>query len=223
MSPVILLSDGYLANGSGLWNIPLMDDLRDINPPKIKDNNTDYKPYKRNPNNLVRYWAIPGQKGLRHIIGGLEKSDITGELSYDPYNHEIMSHYRRDKISLVAKCIPHQLVNGNNVGDLLVVGWGGTYGTLFTAVNELQEEGFKISLAQFNYINPLPENTGAILSAFKQIIVCELNLGQFITYLRSQFPEYNYLQYNKVQGYPFLISELKDKFRKVLKNQNKKP
>jgi 2-oxoglutarate ferredoxin oxidoreductase subunit alpha len=221
MTPVILLSDGYLANGSELWKIPAMKDLPKIKAPVVKDNDPKYKPYKRDPKTLARFWAIPGQAGLRHRVGGLEKSDITGEISYDPLNHEKMIHLRSEKVARVANSIPLQQVIGEEEGDLLVVGWGGTFGALYTAVLELQEEGKKISLAQFNYINPLPANVPEIFSKFKQIIVCELNLGQFASYLRSMLPNFNYLQFNKIQGLPFLISELKQKFNEALYNPKK--
>jgi 2-oxoglutarate ferredoxin oxidoreductase subunit alpha len=216
MTPVILLSDGYLANGSELWKIPKMADLREIHAPLVEDNDCEYKPYKRDPETLVRSWAIPGQEGLRHHVGGLEKADITGEISYDPINHEKMTIYRTEKVARVANDIPRQALYGPAKGDLLIVGWGGTYGALYTAVTELQEEGKKISLAQFNYINPLPLNTEEIFSQFKKILVCELNLGQFSGYLRSKLPRFNYLQFNKLQGLPFMISELKQKFNEIL-------
>lgn len=216
MTPVILLSDGYLANGSELWKIPATKDLPEIRARLVKDNDPDYQPYRRDPETLVRAWAIPGQEGLRHRVGGLEKSDLTGEISYDPFNHEKMTRMRTEKINRIARKIPKQEVIGEPAGDLLVVGWGGTYGALYTAVQEMQEEGKSISLALFNYINPLPLNVPEIFGKFRKIIVCELNLGQFATYLRSQLPEFSYLQFNKVQGLPFLISELKHKFNEVL-------
>jgi len=221
MTPVILLSDGYLANGSELWKIPAVKDLPEINPPLVNDNDPAYQPYKRNPATLARAWAIPGQPGLRHHIGGLEKADITGEISYDPFNHEKMTLLRNEKVSRVANVIPLQKVMGQEQGDLLVVGWGGTYGALYTAVLELQEEGKNISLAQFNYIHPLPTNVADIFKKFRKIIVCELNLGQFASYLRSQLPGFNYLQFNKIQGLPFLISELKQRFNEVLHDLEK--
>lgn len=219
MTPVILLSDGYLANGSELWKIPEVKDLPAIKAPLVKDNDPNYQPYKRNRETLVRPWAFPGQPGLRHHIGGLEKSDITGEISYDPYNHEKMTRDRAEKVARVANNIPLQEVIGDPEGDLLVVGWGGTYGALYTAVQELREEGKSISMAQFNYINPLPLNVSDIFRKFRKILVCELNLGQFATYLRSQLPEFRYLQFNKVQGLPFMISELKEKFLEELNKE----
>lgn len=221
MTPVILLSDGYLANGSELWQIPAVKDLPDINVPLVDDNDPDYEPYRRDPVTLARRWAFPGQAGLRHRIGGLEKADITGEISYDPLNHEKMVGLRNEKIARVAQSIPPQQVIGEVEGELLVVGWGGTYGALYTAVLELQEEGKSISLAQFNYIYPLPANVHEVFGRFQKIIVCELNLGQFVSYLRSMLPGFNYLQFNKVQGLPFLISELKHKFNEVLDSTKK--
>jgi 2-oxoglutarate/2-oxoacid ferredoxin oxidoreductase subunit alpha len=212
MTPVIMLSDGYLANGSELWKIPEVKDLPSITAPLVEDNDPDYQPYKRDKETLVRPWAFPGQPGLRHHIGGLEKADITGEISYDPYNHEKMTRDRAVKIAQVANNIPLQEVLGNQGGDLLIVGWGGTYGALYTAVQELREEGKNISLAQFNYIHPLPSNVYEIFRKFKKIMVCELNMGQFATYLRSQLPDFRYLQFNKIQGLPFMISELKERF-----------
>ncbi len=216
MTPVILLTDGYLANGSELWQIPKVSDLPPIITPLVKDNDPYYHPYNRDPQKLARYWAFPGQEGLRHRIGGLEKTDVTGDVSHDPMNHEIMTLTRAEKVERVVNRIPKQQVIGKEKGDLLVVGWGGTYGALVTAVNELQDEGRKISLTQFNYINPMPENVDEIFRSFRKIIVCELNLGQLAYHLRSKFPKYNYLQYNKIQGLPFLISELKAKFKEIL-------
>lgn len=220
MTPVILLTDGYLANGTELWKIPNADKLPDIHPPFVKDNDTDYQPYKRDKEKHSRSWAIPGQPGLQHRIGGLEKSDIYGEVSHDPYNHEVMSKNRAEKINRVANFIPDQKIIGEqNGGDLLVIGWGGTFGALNMAVKELREEGYNISLAQFNYIFPLPKNTKEVLGKFQKHLVCELNLGQFAEYLRSQFPEFKYQQFNKIQGLPFFIKELKNKFKEILEDK----
>jgi len=216
MTPVIMLSDGYLANGSELWPIPEMSELPEINPPLVEDNFPNYYPYLRDTKKLARYWALPGQEGLRHRIGGLEKADVTGEVSQDPYNHQVMVEIRQEKADRVVNYIPKQEILGEESGDLLVIGWGGTWGALYSAVKDLQEEGLSVSLAQFNFISPLPENTGDILKNFKHRIVCELNLGQFALYLRSKYPQYELMQYNKVQGLPFMISELKYKFREIL-------
>jgi 2-oxoglutarate ferredoxin oxidoreductase subunit alpha len=217
MTPVILLTDGYLANGSELWRIPKMKDLPEIKVPSLEDNTPDFYPYMRRQDTLARYWVFPGQKGLRHRIGGLEKADITGEASHDPMNHQIMVEKREAKVQRVADFIPEQKIFGDSSGDLLVIGWGGTHGALHSAVEELRNEGKHISLVVFNYIKPLPKNTGEVLKNFRKRIVCELNLGQFAVYLRSKHPQYEYLQYNKIQGLPFMIRELKVKFNEILK------
>ena len=218
MTPVILLSDAYLANGSELWRLPRVKEMPGIKAPLVRDNEPNFYPYHRDPERLNRYWAIPGQPGLRHRVGGLEKTDVTGEVSNDPMNHQIMVEQRELKVQKVADFIPEQNVIGPEEGDLLVIGWGGTFGALASAVKDLQGEGKSISLAQFNYINPLPRNTGEVLSGFKKIMVCELNLGQFASYLRSKHPGHDYLQYNKVQGLPFFISELKIMFNEALES-----
>jgi len=214
---VILLTDGYLANGSELWKVPKMADLPVITPRLVKDNDQNYKPYLRDPETLARTWAVPGQEGLRHRIGGLEKEDIIGTVSHDPLNHQKMVELRQEKVYKVANSIPELELFGEPAGDLLVVGWGGTYGHLVSAVKDLQTEGHSISLAHFNYIYPFPRNTEEILKRFNKIVVCELNNGQFIYWLRAQFPQYKYLTYHKIQGLPFLINELKEKFTEILK------
>ncbi|HBS85884.1 MAG: MFS transporter [Bacteroidetes bacterium GWF2_38_335] len=219
MTPVILLTDGYLANGSELMQVRPVSEFPEIKPRIVKDNDTEYKPYLRDAETLARSWAMPGQEGLRHRVGGLEKSNITGEVSHDPFNHEDMVVIREEKVQRVADYIPEQTVIGEDKGELLVVGWGGTYGALISAVQDLQKEGRKISLCQFNYIKPLPKNVDKIFSRFDKIVVCELNLGQFKQYLQSQYPKYDYLQFNKVQGLPFLISELKEKFYQILEEK----
>lgn len=216
MTPVILLTDGYLANGTELWKIPQSKDLPLIHPPLVADNDLDYQPYRRDLEKLNRFWAIPGQEGLRHRIGSLEKEDVTGFVSHDPINHEKMVRIREEKVQRVANYIPEMKVWGEHTGDLLVVGWGGTYGALISAVQDLQQQGKKISLAQFNYIKPLPRNTTQVFQGFKKIIVCELNLGQFAMYLRALFPQFQFMQHNKIQGLPFMIAELKQKFIQIL-------
>lgn len=215
MTPVILLTDGYLANGSEPWKIPEMKDLPEIKPPFASDKDLPYLPYKRNEDNMVRYWAVAGTPNLEHRIGGLEKT-IKGTVSYIPENHEMMVNMRQEKVARVVEKVPDLIVNGEESGDLLVVGWGGSYGYRVLAVNELQAEGYKVSNVTFNYINPLPRNVANVFSRFKNIIVCELNLGQFAGYLRMKFPEFNYRQINKVQGLPFTVREIKDKCREIL-------
>jgi len=219
MTPVILLTDGYLANGSELLKIPKIEDLPEIKAPLAKANDSDYKPFKRDPETLVRTWAVPGTEGLRHRVGGLEKLDVIGSVSHDPLNHQIMTNFRMDKVQKAAANIPDLVVHGDKNGDLLVVGWGGTFGGLLTAVQEMHDEGKKVGLAHFNYIMPLPKNTLDVLSKFKKIIVCELNMGQFAAYLRMNFQQFEFMQFNKVQGLPFMVSELKDKFNGILESK----
>lgn len=206
MVPVILLSDGFLANGSEPWKIPLLSEMPPITPP-IAKNASEFQAYKRDKNSLVREWAIPGMAGFEHRIGGLEKN-ITGTVSYDTETHQKNVLIREEKVQKIANDIPLLEVTGDSEGDILVTGWGGTYGHLISAVHYLRQEGKSISLAHFNYINPLPANTKAVFGKFKKIIVCELNMGQFYNYLKSRLPGFNYYQYNKVNGLPFAVDEI---------------
>ncbi len=215
MTPVILLTDGYLANGTEPWKIPSMKELPDIHPPYASDQDLPYIPYKRDPEKLSRFWAVPGTPNMEHRIGGLEKT-VKGTVSYVPENHELMVGFREQKVARVAAKVPDLKVSGEESGDLLVVGWGGSYGYRVMAVNELQAEGYKISNVTFNYINPLPGNVRDIFSKFRKIVVCELNLGQFANYLRMKYPEFTYDQINKVQGHPFTINEIKEQCLKLL-------
>lgn len=208
MTPTILLSDCYLANGSEPWKFPKMAELPSIHVQELKQEADAYQPYFRDPETFARYWAVPGTKGLEHRIGGLEKEDLTGNVSYDPANHEKMVRMRQEKVDRVANSIPEQEVLGPEEGELLVVGWGGTYGALLTAFNTLNGAGEKVSLAHFNYISPLPRNTEEILGRFSKILVCELNMGQFANLLRSKYPGHQIEQYNKIQGLPFTVTEL---------------
>ena len=180
MTPVILLTDAFIANGSSSWRIPDMSEYPDIKPNYVKPEmlNENWKPYKRDPETFVRYWAIPGTEGFMHRLGGLEKDSETSAISTDPNNHQRMTNLRQAKIDYIANCIPALEVKGNPDADLLVVGWGGTYGHLFSAVNELNGEGKKVALAHFNYINPLPANTAEVLKRYKKIVVCEQNIPQ---------------------------------------------
>ena len=218
MTPVILLTDGYLANGTEPWRIPAMDELPEIKPPFASDKEIPYHPYKRDTEKLSRFWAIPGTPNLEHRIGGLEKT-VKGTVSYVPENHELMVNLRDEKVARVAAKVPDLEVCGEESGDLLVVGWGGSYGYLVMAVRELQAEGFKICHATFNYINPLPRNVRDVFTRFKKIVVCELNLGQFANYLRMKFPEFSYEQINKVQGLPFTVKEIKEQCIKILEDK----
>jgi len=217
MTPVLLLSDGFLANGTEPWRIPQMKDLQEIKPPFADKSETPFIPYKRNGETLVRSWAIPGTPGLEHRIGGLEKT-IKGTVSYIPENHEMMVKLRAGKVAKVADNIPELKVFGEESGDLLVVGWGGSRGYLMTAVRELQAEGKKVSLANFNYINPLPKNVRNVFRKFRKIVVAELNMGQFADYLRIKCQEFNYEQINKIQGLPFTVKEVKEKCLKLLED-----
>jgi len=218
MTPVLFLSDSYLANGTEPWKIPAMKDLREIKPPYADTEELPFLPYKRDEANLARKWALPGTPGLEHRIGGLEKT-VMGTVSYVPENHELMVNQRAEKVALVADDIPPLDVLGPESGDLLVVGWGGSYGYLVTAVRELQEEGYKVSLACFNYINPLPKNVAEVFKGFRRIVVCELNLGQFADYLRIKHWQFVYNQINKVQGLPFTTDEIKEKCIKILEDK----
>jgi 2-oxoglutarate ferredoxin oxidoreductase subunit alpha len=219
MTPVILLTDGYLANGSEGFKIPKMADLKPIKPPIVEAEDLVYRPYLRDPEKLSRSWAIPGTLGLRHRIGGLEKEDVTGNVSHDPENHQIMCEYRAEKVRRVSNYIDQQNIIGDESGDLLVVSWGGTFGVMIEAVKEMQSKGKSISLAHFHYINPLPNNTAEIFSRFKKIVVPELNLGQFVLYLRMNFQQFKFHQYNKIQGLPFMVAELVEKFNEILEEK----
>ena len=217
MTPVILLTDGYIANGSAPWKIKTVDDMPDIQTRVIKENN-NWQPYERDENTLARSWAIPGTPGLEHRVGGLEKDKISGNVSYVPENHEYMVKIRSEKIKRVENNIPDIKPEFADEGDLLVVGWGGTYGTLHSAVKQLNIEGYdNIGFAHFNYINPLPKNTEAMLGKFKKIVVCELNNGQFAKVLKINFGQFDYIQHNKIQGLPFGNSELVEKFKQLVK------
>lgn len=214
-TPVVLLTDGYLGNGAEPWKIKLVKDMPNITP-LVAIEGEEYHPYARSTSTLARQHAIPGTPGLEHRLGGLEKDFITGNVSYDPENHQKMSIIRQEKVERVAEFIPNQEVIGDEKGDLLVVGWGGTYGHLYSSVKQLRKEGKSISLAQFNYINPLPKNTADILKNFKKIVVCEINNGQFVNYLRMKHPDFKYQQFNRIQGLPFQTSELIEHFNNLL-------
>jgi 2-oxoglutarate ferredoxin oxidoreductase subunit alpha len=215
MVPVILLTDGFLGNGSEPWRIPKMADLPTITP-RIAKNADTFKPYERDALTMARDWAIPGMAGFEHLIGGLEKNK-KGSVSHDPDNHQINCEIREQKVQRVVDLVPDlELCGDDDGGEVLVVGWGGTYGHLISAVRELRMEGKNVSLAHFNYIKPLPKNTAWIFGKFKKIIVCELNLGQFASYLRGELPQFSYRQLNKVKGLPFTINEVKESVYKLL-------
>lgn len=215
MTPVILLTDGFLGNGSQLFRIPRMADMPTITPPYAPAGE-EYKPYRRNPDTLVRYWAVPGTEGMRHRIGGLEKEDVTGVVTTDPINHQKMVELRRNKVIKIADSLPSQTVYGNNQGKLLVVSWGSTEGVIHATVEELLHEGYSVAHAHFHYLFPLPGNTAEIFAQYSKILVCELNSGQFANYLRMSLPKYNYMQYNKIQGLPFTQNEIRDAILNLL-------
>ncbi len=194
-----------------------MSELPAINPPLAKANDPEYQPYRRDEEKLRREWAIPGTPGLRHRVGGLEKENGKGNLSTNPENHQIMTELREEKVNRVANDIPLQDVYGDKNADLLVVSWGGTFGVVRTAVEKMMEEGKSVAHAHFDYILPLPKNTDEVLSGHKKIVVCEINRGQFAKYLRMNYPEHKCEQYNKVQGLPFTLGELENKFNELLK------
>ncbi|MCX7986841.1 MAG: 2-oxoacid:acceptor oxidoreductase subunit alpha [Bacteroidales bacterium] len=209
MTPVILLTDGFLGNGSQLFRIPKMAEMPSIHPP-FANPGIEYKPYKRDPKNGVRYWAIPGMDGMRHRIGGLEKEDVTGDVSTDPINHQRMVELRKNKVLKIAEHLPMQTVVGNEKAELLIVSWGSTGGVILSTVEELLQEGYSIAHAHFHYLFPLPSNTAELLGRYKKVLVCELNSGQFANYLRMCFPQYLFNQYNKIQGLPFTQIEIKE-------------
>ena len=217
MTPVILLTEGALGNGSEILRIPRVADLPAIVPPIAKANDPDYQPYKRDEETLARQWALPGTEGLRHRISGLEKANGSGNLSLDPKNHQLMTELREEKVQRVANYIPEQEIVGDPNADLLVVSWGGTYGVVLSVVEKMLEEGKSVAHAHFRHIMPLPKNTAKVLSGHKKILVCENNNGQFVNYLREKMPEFKYEQFNKIQGLPFLTAELENKFNDLLK------
>ncbi|MDR2859555.1 MAG: 2-oxoacid:acceptor oxidoreductase subunit alpha [Mediterranea sp.] len=217
LTPVILLTDGYIANGSAAWKIPSLQDYPAINPPYVTPEMKEgWKPYLRNPETLVRYWAVPGTEGFQHRLGGLEKDYNTSAISTDPSNHQKMTVTRQAKVDYIANCIPEQEIEGNKEdAELLIVGWGGTYGHLHSAMEIMQEQGKKVALAHFKYINPLPKNAAEILKRYKKIVVAEQNLGQFAGVLRAKVPEINLCQFNRVEGQPFNVLELVEEFTKI--------
>ena len=212
-TPVIYLSDLYVANGAEPWLVPNAADLPAIEA-KFADPDEEYISYKRNPETLARTQAIPGQPGLEHRIGGLEKSE-DGGVNYDPENHEQMTHLRAEKVERIADTIPPTQLHGEADGDLLVIGWGGTYGAITSATQAMQAEGFSISSLHLRHLNPLPKDLGEIIKRFKKVIVPELNLGQLSLILRAKYL-IDVIPLTKVQGKPFKVSELRDSFHKEL-------
>jgi 2-oxoglutarate ferredoxin oxidoreductase subunit alpha len=215
MTPVVLLTDGYIANGSSAWKIPDLNQYPEIKPPYVHKDMADWKPYDRNPETLARYWAVPGTEGFAHRIGGLEKDCKTAVISTDPQNHQQMTDIRQMKIDKIADCIPLQEVEGDPDADLLIVGWGGTYGHLREALEKMREAGKKVALAHFRFINPLPKNAAGILKKYPRVVVAEQNSGQFADFLRSKIPGLNPLQFNEVTGQPFTVAKLVETFSEL--------
>ena len=216
MTPVILLTDAFVANGSSAWKLPDLAAYPAINPPYVTpEMKGEYVPYKRNPETGVRYWAIPGQEGYTHILGGLEKDSNTGAISTDPDNHDLMCRLRAEKIDKIP--VPDVQVEGCvEDADLLIVGFGGTYGHLYSAMEEMNEAGQKVALAHFVHLNPLPKNTAEVLKRYKKVVVAEQNLGQFASFLRMKVDGFVPYQFNEVKGQPFVVSELVEAFTEIL-------
>jgi 2-oxoglutarate ferredoxin oxidoreductase subunit alpha len=214
MVPVVLLSDGYIANGSEPWKLPTVEELPDLRV-EFRTDPQGFLPYERNPETLARPWAIPGTPGLEHRIGGLEKEDVTGNVSYDPENHERMVRLRAEKVERIARDIPPLEVHGEPGGDLLVIGWGSTAGAIHGAVNSAQKLGLSVSRAHLRYLNPFPANLGEVLSRFERVLLPEMNLGQLALLLRARYLK-DVQSLTKVQGQPFTRQEILDKILEIL-------
>lgn len=219
MTPVVLLTDAFVANGSAAWKLPDLADYPAINPPYVTpDMAGKWTPFQRNPQTGARYWALPGTEGFMHRVGGLEKSSETGAISTEPENHHLMTKLRQEKVDKIVDDLPLQTVEGCEDADLLVVGFGGTYGHLSEAVSLMNQTGKKVALAHFKYINPLPKNTADLLRGYKKIVVAEQNMGQFAAYLRMKIEGLHLYQFNQVKGQPFVTGELVDAFTKILED-----
>lgn len=216
LTPVILLTDAFIANGSAAWKLPKMAELDEIKPHyATEEQKYKYTPYVRDPESKVRYWAIPGQEGYTHILGGLEKDGKTGAISTEPENHNEMSHLRYEKVAKIE--VPDLKVEGDaNDADLLIVGFGSTYGHLLSTMKVLREKGHKVALAQFKYINPLPANTAEVLMKYKKVVVAEQNLGQLAALLRIRINGFTPYQFDQVKGQPFVVNELVSQFEKLI-------
>ncbi len=217
MVPVVYLSEGYLSSASEPWKLPDVAKLPkiEVTHPKAQEN---FQPYSRNPETLARPWAIPGTPGLEHRIGGLSKADLTGNVSYDPDNNQKMINLRAEKVQRIANDIPELAVRGPQSGDILVIGWGGSYGSIYQAVEELKKEKIEVSQAHLHYLNPFPKNTQAVMKQFKKILVPELNMGHLMFLFRNAFPDMATKIYglNKVQGQPFKVTEVYNKIKDLL-------
>ena len=218
MTPVILLTDAFIANGSSAWRIPEMDKYPEIKPNYVANYQDEkvWKAYRRNKESLVRYWAIPGTEGFAHRLGGLEKDYETSAISTDPANHQKMVTTRQAKIDKIADYIPELEVIGDEDADLLIVGWGGTYGHLYETMETMQENGKKVAFAHFKFYKLLPRVRDEVLSKYKKVVVAEQNNGQFANYLRGKVPGFNPYRFNRVKGQPFVVARLVEEFTKIL-------
>ena len=216
MTPVVLITDAFIANGSAAWKLPKLEEYPTIVPPFVKpEMKGTWTPYQRNEENNVRYWAVPGTEGFMHILGGLEKDNKTGAISTDPENHHLMTILRQEKIAKIQ--VPDVEVEGDkDDAELLIVGFGGTYGHLHAAMDEMRAAGKKVAMAHFKYINPLPKNTEEVLKKYKKVVVAEQNMGQFAGYLRMKIDGFVPYQYNEVKGQPFVVTELAEAFTEIL-------
>jgi 2-oxoglutarate ferredoxin oxidoreductase subunit alpha len=216
MTPVVLLTDAYIANGSGAFKLPEITKLDAINPPYVPEElKGKWTPYMRAENG-TRYWAVPGREGFTHILGGLEKDSETGAISTNPENHDLMTRLRQQKIANIQ--VPDLEVEGDvKDADLLVVGFGSTYGHLHSAMDELRTKGYKVAQTHFKYLNPLPKNTAEVLSRYKKVVVAEQNMGQLAAYLRMKVDHFTPEQFNQVKGQPFVVEELVNAFEDILK------
>ena len=217
MTPVVLLTDAFIANGSGAFKLPDLDKMAPINPPYVPEElKGTWTPYMRAENG-TRYWAVPGREGFQHILGGLEKDDKTGAISTAPENHDLMTRKRQAKIDNIE--VPDlQVVGDADDADLLIVGFGSTYGHLHAAMDEMRKQGKKVALAQFRYINPLPKNTAEVLKKYKKVVVAEQNMGQLAAYLRMKVDGFVPAQFNQVKGQPFVVNELVEAFNTIIKS-----
>ncbi|MEO8207529.1 MAG: 2-oxoacid:acceptor oxidoreductase subunit alpha [Chloroflexota bacterium] len=214
MTPVAFLTDAFLANGAEPWRIPDVSRLPDIAVPN-RTEKAGFYPYMRDPVTLARPWAVPGTPGLEHRIGGLEKGDVLGNVSYDPDNHQRMQELRRDKVAGIARDIPPLDVYGADEGDLLILGWGSTYGAIRSAVERLQGRGQSVSHAHLRHLNPFPANTGEVLSAYRKVLIPEINLGQLLLLIRARYL-IDAIGYNRVRGKPFRIGEIEAEAERLL-------
>jgi 2-oxoglutarate ferredoxin oxidoreductase subunit alpha len=214
MVPVIILSDGYLANGAEPWKVPSIDELPEI-PVHFETNPEGFLPYRRDPVTLSRPWAIPGTPGLEHRIGGIEKQDVTGNINYEPLNHEHMVRLRAAKVEAVADDIPPAVPEGDQSGDLLIIAWGSTHGPITAALNAQREKGRSIGHVHLRHLNPLPRNLGEVIKRFKKVLVPEMNMGQLLMILRAKYLV-DAQGYNKIQGKPFKTSEIENKIEQML-------